>query len=231
MPCRRWVRYAAGGLARAILFNGERTMLDEDMRAAGLERRLDAVLSADAAGAFKPDQRVYQLAVDRFGCSAGEVGSVFSNAWDAFGASVFGLRVVWVNRAGQPEEHRRTAVRRCSAGWTGWRGRWVSRVCYLPRKRPVGSRRDTLVSAGEPQVAPDVGGDVCEGPGGNLLVQVGRPGVRASRLPGARFRAARQLATQCGSPWPAVCARSTRAVRCLPVSVSALPSLYAVHVS
>ena len=96
---------AGMGLGRAILSNGETAMLDDGVRAAGLHGKLDAVLSIDAVGAFKPDQRVYQLAVDRFGCPAAEMGFVSSNPWDAFGASLFGFRVFWVNRSGQPEEY------------------------------------------------------------------------------------------------------------------------------
>ncbi len=93
------------GLARAILSNGEAGMLDAGVRHAGLHGLLDAVLSIDPVGAFKPDQRVYQLAVDRFGCRAGEMAFLSSNPWDAFGAHRFGFRVFWVNRSGQPDEY------------------------------------------------------------------------------------------------------------------------------
>ena len=92
-------------LATAILSNGETRMLDEGVRHAGLHGLLDAVLSIDPAGVFKPSQRVYQLAVDRFGCAATEMAFLSSNPWDAFGAHRFGFRVFWVNRTGQPEEY------------------------------------------------------------------------------------------------------------------------------
>jgi 2-haloacid dehalogenase len=96
---------AARGIGRAILSNGEPGMLTEAVEAAGIAELLDDVLSADAAGIYKPAQRVYALATARFGLSPGEMAFVSSNAWDAFGARAFGFRVYWVNRSGQPDEY------------------------------------------------------------------------------------------------------------------------------
>jgi 2-haloacid dehalogenase len=96
---------AARGIGRAILSNGEPGMLTDAVEAAGIAELLDDVLSVDAAGVFKPDQRVYALATARFGLPAGEMAFVSSNAWDAFGAGVFGFTVFWVNRSGQPDEY------------------------------------------------------------------------------------------------------------------------------
>ena len=50
----------------------------------------DAVLSADAVGAFKTHPRVYQYALDLLGVQAGAVAFQSSNAWDAHGG--VGLR-------------------------------------------------------------------------------------------------------------------------------------------
>jgi 2-haloacid dehalogenase len=98
-------RLAGRGIGRAILSNGEPGMLTDAVEAAGIGELLDDVLSADAAGIYKPDPRVYALATARFGHAAGEMAFVSSNAWDAFGARAFGFRVFWVNRIGQPEEY------------------------------------------------------------------------------------------------------------------------------
>jgi 2-haloacid dehalogenase len=95
----------AHGIPRAILSNGEPRMLADAVRSAGIADLLDAVLSVEAVRVFKPDPRVYQLAADRFGLTAEEVGFVSSNPWDAFGALSFGFQVYWVNRAGQPDEY------------------------------------------------------------------------------------------------------------------------------
>ena len=95
----------AAGWRTAILSNGEPAMLAEGVAAAGLGDLLDTVLSVEAACVFKPDPRVYGLATGHFGVPAGDVVFVSSNAWDAFGALEFGFRVMWVNRAGQPDEY------------------------------------------------------------------------------------------------------------------------------
>jgi 2-haloacid dehalogenase len=93
------------GIARAILSNGEPGMLADAVRAAGLDPLLDAVLSVESVGVFKPDPRVYRLATDRFGVQPDEVAFVSSNPWDAFGAAAFGFRVFWINRHHVPHEY------------------------------------------------------------------------------------------------------------------------------
>jgi 2-haloacid dehalogenase len=93
------------GVARAILSNGTPSMLSRQLAATGLRDLFDHVLSVEAAGVFKPDPKVYQLAVDRFGCTAAEIGFVSSNPWDAFGAYAFGFPVFWINRKQQPDEY------------------------------------------------------------------------------------------------------------------------------
>jgi 2-haloacid dehalogenase len=92
------------GLRTAILSNGSPAMLDAATRSAGLGPLLDAVLSVEEVGVYKPHPSVYQLAVDRLGVAPAEILFVSSNGWDAHGAKAFGLRVAWCNRAGQPKE-------------------------------------------------------------------------------------------------------------------------------
>jgi 2-haloacid dehalogenase len=53
---------------------------------------------------FKPHPHVYRLALDRLGVTAKQVSFQSSNAWDAFAASDFGMRVVWCNRYNQRPE-------------------------------------------------------------------------------------------------------------------------------
>ncbi len=93
------------GIGRAILSNGTPSMLAHQLRAAKLDGLLDHVLSVEAVGVFKPDPRVYHLAIDRLGVSAGHVAFVSSNAWDVFGAHAFGMRPFWINRKSQPDEY------------------------------------------------------------------------------------------------------------------------------
>jgi 2-haloacid dehalogenase len=98
-------RLGAAGIQRAILSNGEPGMLGEAVRAAGIEIGLDAVISVESVGVFKPDARVYRLAADSFGGDPGAMAFVSSNPWDAFGAASFGFQVFWLNRNRVPHEY------------------------------------------------------------------------------------------------------------------------------
>jgi len=92
----------AGGMQTAILSNGSPDMLDGAVDSSGMGTFLDAVLSVEDVGVFKPDPKVYQMVLDRFKCTADEVLFVSSNGWDAAAASGFGFQTVWANRAGEP---------------------------------------------------------------------------------------------------------------------------------
>ena len=94
----------AAGFATAILSNGSPAMLQAAVRGAGLDGLLDAVLSADAVRVFKTHPRVYEYGLQQLGVRAEQVSFQSSNAWDAFAASAFGMRVVWCNRYGQRRE-------------------------------------------------------------------------------------------------------------------------------
>ena len=97
-------RLSAAGMRTAILSNGSPTMLDAVVKAAKLETLLDAVLSVEEVGVYKPHPKVYQLAVDRLGIPASAISFQSSNAWDAYAASALGMQVVWCNRYGQRRE-------------------------------------------------------------------------------------------------------------------------------
>jgi len=88
------------GQKKAILSNGSPDMLKPLVAQSGLE--LDAVLSVDDVKVFKPDPKVYQLAVKTLGVQKEQIGFVSSNCWDALGAKSFGFQVFWVNRSGAP---------------------------------------------------------------------------------------------------------------------------------
>ncbi len=101
-PCLAALR--AGGRATAILSNGEPKMLAAAVASAGLSELFDAVLSVEEIGVFKPDPRIYKLAVDRLEVPAERICFVSTNAWDAAGAAYFGFRVAWLTRFGQQPE-------------------------------------------------------------------------------------------------------------------------------
>ncbi|MCR8547927.1 haloacid dehalogenase type II [Salipiger sp. P9] len=97
-------RLKAAGKRCAILSNGSPDMLEGAVDSAGLGLYLDAVLSVEEAGVFKPARAVYDLVGARFGTDPGEVLFVSSNGWDAAGAAAYGFATVWVNRAGLPTD-------------------------------------------------------------------------------------------------------------------------------
>lgn len=92
----------AAGLKTAILSNGSPDMLDGAVKSAGISDVLDAVLSVEDVGVFKPDRRVYDLVGSHFQTNPAEVLFVSSNGWDAAAASGYGFYTLWVNRAGDP---------------------------------------------------------------------------------------------------------------------------------
>ena len=97
-------RLKASGRKLAILSNGTPAMLDAVVHSAGLEKSFDAVLSVEEVGVYKPHPSVYGLACDRLKIAPSRICFLSSNAWDAFSAKAFGMRVVWCNRYGQAPE-------------------------------------------------------------------------------------------------------------------------------
>ena len=94
----------SAGLKTAILSNGSPEMLLSAASGTGITHLLDAVLSVEEAGIYKPHPSVYKIAVDSLSLAAQAICFVSANAWDAHGASAFGLKVVWCNRYRQGHE-------------------------------------------------------------------------------------------------------------------------------
>lgn len=92
----------SAGMATAILSNGTPDMLAGAVEAAGIGDALDACLSVQSAGRYKPDPAVYGLVGRQFGCPAREVLFVSSNCWDACAGAGYGFHAVWVNRGAEP---------------------------------------------------------------------------------------------------------------------------------
>jgi 2-haloacid dehalogenase len=90
------------GLKTAILSNGSPEMLNAAVAGADFTALLDAVLSIEAVGMFKPRPEVYRLATERLGVAANRVLFVSANGWDVAGAGHFGFHAVWINRASDP---------------------------------------------------------------------------------------------------------------------------------
>lgn len=93
------------GLKTAILSNGTPAMLNAAVDNSKLSKMLDAVLSVELVGVFKPHPSVYGLVTEYFAVPPEKICFLSSNAWDAFSAKAFGFHVLWCNRFGQAAEH------------------------------------------------------------------------------------------------------------------------------
>ena len=83
----------------ATLSNGHVALLADLLKFADL--RVDAVLSAQLAGGYKPDPMVYLAALRLLECEPGEAAMVAAHPSDLQAAAALGLRPVFIRR---PEE-------------------------------------------------------------------------------------------------------------------------------
>lgn len=93
------------GARLAILSNGSPEMLDTAVASAGIADLLDAVMSVHELEVYKTDERVYDMVTTLFRVFPETVSFQSSNRWDIAGATLFGFRTVWINRAGEPDEY------------------------------------------------------------------------------------------------------------------------------
>lgn len=94
---------SAAGLRRlrsrfrtATLSNGHVALLVDLLRHNDL--RVDAVLSAELAGSYKPDPAVYRRGIELLGCRPDEAAMVAAHADDLVAAAGVGLRPLFVER-------------------------------------------------------------------------------------------------------------------------------------
>jgi 2-haloacid dehalogenase len=91
-------RLRGEGLRLAVLSQSAVEAADNVLRFAGLRDRIELVMSAQEAGAYKPDPRPYRMALERMGAEAAEVCFVAVHWWDVTGAKRVGMRTAWVAR-------------------------------------------------------------------------------------------------------------------------------------
>jgi len=70
------------------------------LAAGRLRTRWDCIVTAEAAGYYKPDPRPYRLALERIGVPASEAAFVAGSGYDLVGTAAVGLRSYWHNRVG-----------------------------------------------------------------------------------------------------------------------------------
>jgi 2-haloacid dehalogenase len=112
-------RLRAAGIRLRFLSNlGEATLIS-NMRNTGIAHYFDAPLSTNLVRQFKPSPKAYAMAKDAFGLERDEIGFAAFARWDALGASWFGYRTAWKNRAGALAEMLEPAPAVTSRGFEG----------------------------------------------------------------------------------------------------------------
>jgi 2-haloacid dehalogenase len=88
----------ARGLRLGVLAQSSAHATDSVLRFAGLRDRFELVLSAQDAGAYKPDLRTYRMAIERTEAPGDDIAFVSTHWWDVAGAKRAGMRTGWVAR-------------------------------------------------------------------------------------------------------------------------------------
>jgi 2-haloalkanoic acid dehalogenase type II len=116
---RRWGEFEPWPDVPAILQRLKGTTLfivtncSRDLGALAAKRAgaFDLVMTAEEAGAYKPDPRPYRAALDTLGLPAGDVLFVAGSAHDVGGAARAGMPVYWANRGQVPAPSDGQALR------------------------------------------------------------------------------------------------------------------------
>jgi 2-haloalkanoic acid dehalogenase type II len=96
------------GMRRFVVTNCSRKL---GRLAAFRAGRFELIVTAEEAGAYKPDPLPYRMALERLGLDPAEVLFVAGSAHDVGGAARVGMDVYWANRGGAPAPTDGTAVR------------------------------------------------------------------------------------------------------------------------
>lgn len=97
-------RLKDAGLVTGILSNGAPAMLEAACRSAGIDTLIDHLISVEDVGIYKPDPRIYQLAMEKLTLPANAIAFHSSNGWDIHAGKRAGFYAIWINRNGQPAE-------------------------------------------------------------------------------------------------------------------------------
>lgn len=92
------VALAEVGCRVVTLSNGSASVAQRLLEGTAAAGAVEAYLSVEDAGAWKPARRAYQHALDRTGVTADRAMLVAVHPWDLAGARAAGLRTAWVGR-------------------------------------------------------------------------------------------------------------------------------------
>ena len=82
----------------AILSNGTPGLLNKLVKSNNLEEIFDDLFSIEQVGIYKPDSKVYDMPIKKYGIKKNEVLFLSANTWDVSGGGNYGYNSVWVNR-------------------------------------------------------------------------------------------------------------------------------------
>lgn len=105
------VPQALSRLAGTTTFIVTNCSIELGRRAAARAGHFDLVVTAEEAGAYKPDPRPYRRALETLGLEAGTTLFVAGSAHDVGGAARIGMDVYWANRGNVPAPPDGVALR------------------------------------------------------------------------------------------------------------------------
>ena len=83
----------------SILSNGTPSLLNKLVKSNNLDNLFDDIFSVETVKIFKPDSRVYNLPVKKYGIQPHDITFLSANTWDVSGGGNYGYNSIWVNRA------------------------------------------------------------------------------------------------------------------------------------
>jgi 2-haloacid dehalogenase len=93
------------GHTLAIFTNGTLEMAEAAANASAVLPLIDMIVSVEDLRRYKTSPEVYENLCQRLDMKPSEVCLVSSNRWDIAGGTAYGLRTIWVNRTGFPDEY------------------------------------------------------------------------------------------------------------------------------
>ena len=82
----------------AILSNGTPDLLNHLVKSSKLENLFNDIFSVESVKIYKPDPKVYDIPINKYKVSKGEITFLSANTWDVSGAGNYGYNSIWVNR-------------------------------------------------------------------------------------------------------------------------------------
>lgn len=98
---RPLLEYLYGKVKIAVVTNNTVEKQVEKLHRLQLAHLVDELVVSEETGFIKPDPRIFQVALQRIGCTAQD-GVMIGDAWkaDVLGATRVGMRAIWLNRTG-----------------------------------------------------------------------------------------------------------------------------------